>query len=129
MITEEKRKLYDRLDKVGASIFGIDYAVIRIAVEWLEKAMLHNEEYIFDEPCDGCGSYDIYAIANVDGVIMAEFIRNSTKSRGLNTHELSTKGTESPHAMLTAIQKYMRRQGVSKIHPEWSREKTQIVLG
>lgn len=28
MITEEKRKLYDRLDKVGASIFGIDYALI-----------------------------------------------------------------------------------------------------
>ena len=90
--------------------------------------MLEKEKFTFDQPCDGCVSYTLYAIVNYDGIIMAEFIRNSSIARGDYTHEIGTKVLESPAAMIQAMRKYYVGEGVSEIHPEYSRDKTEVVV-
>lgn len=95
-------------------------------MDWFSKVLCPGEKFTFDEPCDGRNSYDIYAVAKVGGVIMAEFIRNSTKQRGLDTHEVSTKGTESPYAMMEAVDKYIKQQGKSEVINEYINAKLEV---
>lgn len=113
-------KNYDNMTRDELSyLCGYRYSVCDLAIKALEILMDRNEYFKFNEPVPGYGSYDIYAIANVKGVIMAEYIRFSTKHKGGDKHELGTKGTESPIAMMIAVEKYKNQEGISEIHPEY----------
>lgn len=105
------------------------YEVCNKICAWFEAVMPKNEKFIFDEPCAGCGSYDIYAIQNFNGIIMAEYIPNYRKAKGDYTHEVGTKGTESVHAMLFAQESYLHGRGTVENHPEWESKKPVIVIG
>ncbi len=128
MLTKERRELFDRMHETGASIYGIQFVAINAAVDWFNKMLRPGEKFTFDEPCDGRGSYDIYSVIKAGNVIMAEFIRNSTRERGLNTHEVSTKGTESPYAMMEAVDKYIKQQGKSEIIDKYINPKLEVVI-
>lgn len=95
-------------------------------MDWFHKVLRPGEKFTFDEPCDGHGHYNIYSVAKVGNVVMAEFIRNSTRRRGLDTHEVSTKGTESPYAMMEAVDKYIKQQGKSEIIDEYINAKLEV---
>ena len=86
------------------------YAISNAIIELFNSVLLPGDMFVYDNPCDGKGGYDIYAIANVNGIIMADFIRNSTKAHGGNEHEIGTKGLESM-AMMEAWQKFERGEG------------------
>lgn len=105
------------------------YEVCNKICDWFKAVMPKNEKFVFDEPCDGCGSYDIFAIQNFNGIIMAEYIPNYRKAKGDFTHEVGTKGTESVHAMLFAQEKYLRGRGTVETHPEWEGRKDTLVIG
>lgn len=110
------------------NVHAFPYQVCNQIAKWFSEVMLEKEKFTFDQPCDGCGSYTIYAIVNYDGIIMAEFIRNSSIARGDYTHEIGTKGLESPAAMIQAMRKYYVGEGVSEIHPEYSRNEIEVVV-
>lgn len=130
-LTEKKKRIFaaEKENKTEAGVCTIQYRVTNLVIDWFKKVMLPNEKFIFNEPCSGCGNYDIYSISNYDGIIMAETVLNSDKKSGSFKHTNSTKGTESPHAMLIAMGKYYKDEGVSELHPEWSKDNLQIVLG
>lgn len=127
-ISERKRELYARMNKVGASIFGIRYKVINAACDWFNKMLFPGEKFTFNTPCNGRGGYDIFAVAKVGGCVMAEFIRNSTRRQGLDTHEISTKGTESPYAMMEAVDKYIKGEGTSEIVEKYVDAKLTVII-
>ena len=119
-VIREKQKSID--------VYAFPYQVCNQIAKWFSEVMLDKEKFTFDQPCEGCGSYMIYAIVNFDGIIMAEFIRNSSIANGDYTHEIGTKGLESPVAMMKAMEKYYRGEGVSEIHPEYSQKNMEITV-
>ncbi len=125
-LSQRKIDLYNRMDETGASIYGIQFVTIKAACDWFGKMLLPGEKFTFDVPCDGRGRYNIFSVAKVGGVVMAEFIRNGTKERGLDTHEMSTKGTESPYAMMEAVDKYIKGEGTSEIVDRYINAKLTI---
>lgn len=127
-ISERDRELFKRMDETGASIYGVTWETINAARDWFQKMLLPGEKFTFDVPCDGRGFYDIFAVAKVGDCIMAEFIRNSTKEQGLDTHEISTKGTESPYAMMEAVDKYIKGEGVSEIVDRYINAKLTVIV-
>lgn len=117
----ERLARYDRVHE-GAGINAVSYPLqvaLKIA-DYFKEVMLPNERFVFDEPCGRQveGHYNIYSICNVNGMIMAEFVRNGSKN---GEHEISTKGLESPYALLEAMTKYFLNQGTSEIHPEYEK--------
>lgn len=131
MMTKEERKAhFKRVKAQGKTLdmFSYPYRICNDLVKWFTEVLPENTKFVFDEPCDGCGSYDIYAIANVRGVIMAEFVLNYNKSRGIDKHTLSTKGTESVHGMLTAAKRYEHGDGIMEQHPEYANNTFSIVV-
>lgn len=99
--------------------FFSKYSISHAIVGMFDAVFCPGDMFVYDKPCDGMGSYDIYAIANVSGIIMAEFISNSAKSRGSDEHEIGTKGLES-FAMMEAWQKYQRGEGKMKHVEEYA---------
>ncbi len=131
MMTKEERKAhYKRVKEQGKTLdmFSYPYRICNELVKWFTEVLPENTKFVFDEPCDGCGNYDIYAIANVRGVIMAECITNFDKRCGVFKHTLGTKGTESVHGMLTAAQRYGFGHGTMEQHPEYADEKIVITI-
>lgn len=103
------------------------YAISNAIVEMFDSVLVPGDMFVYDKPCDGMGSYDIYAIANVNGIIMAEFIRNSTKSRGSDEHEVGTKGLETL-AMMEAWKKYIKGEGTMKYVHEYVDAPVDLVI-
>lgn len=131
MTDNELRVHFDRVLN-GSKVLnprGYRYKVCREIIAWFKDVLQKGDKFIFDKPCDGGRSYDLYAIANYDGVIMAEYISNANRSNGIMKHELGTKGTESAAAMIEAIDKYLCHEGTVEHHPEWKKENIRIVLG
>lgn len=130
MTKEECKKHFKRVYEQGKTLdmYSYPYKICNDLVKWFTEVLPENTKFIFDKPCNGGDSYDIYAIANVCGVIMAEFITNSDRSRGVFKHTLGTKGTESVHAMLTAAQRYELGYGVMEQHPEYANKKIVITV-
>ena len=75
MLTERKERILRAVNKQSDELF---YDFVTGIREWFKEAMLPNETFIFDEPCDNFYGYVIYAIHNYDGVIQ----RNPTHKRG-----------------------------------------------
>lgn len=131
MMTEKERKEhFNRVREQSKTLdmFSYPYKVCTNLAKWFAEVLPENTKFVFDEPCDGCGGYDIYAVANVHGVIMAEFITNYDKRCGVFKHTLGTKGLESVHGMLTAARRYWLGYGVMEQHPEYADEKITITI-
>lgn len=97
------------------------YRIANAIVGLFSEALAPGQHFIFDIPCDGKGGYDIYSIKNVSGIIMAEFVRNSSKMNGDYTHEFGTKGTES-WAMIEAWERFMRSAGRMEFDEDAAKE-------
>ena len=127
-ISERDRKLFERMNETGASIYGVTWEAINAARDWFQKMLLPGEKFTFNTPCDGRGFYDIFAVAKVGDCVMAEFIRNSTKEQDLDTHEMSSKGIESPYAMTEAVDKYIKGEGVSEVVDRYINAKLTVMI-
>ena len=111
--------IFDRHNKVN---FEVDlqtayrYASIGYGVK-------DAETFIFDNPCDRCPGYVIYAIYNYDGIIMVDTILNANKNKGI--HSITSKGTESLN-MYDAMVRYYLGKGTSEINPNNNRKNVYI---
>lgn len=129
MRDEERSKHFREVyGKQPFSIGTYRYEICSKIIEWFKSTLPVGSKFVFDKPCNGGGSYDIYAVANVEGIIMAETILNSTKMRGSDKHDLSTKGTESPAGMLNAANAYLRGYGTLEQHPEYKKGNITLSL-
>lgn len=129
MLTKEQRAHFNRVcESSPMNLLSYRYEICNKLCEWFKDVLPENEKFVFGEPCDGCGGYDIYAIANVHGIIMAEFIWFGDKKKDNPPHTLGTKGTESVHAMLTAAWRYWHGLGHTEKHPEYASSKIDFTI-
>ena len=89
----------------SASFFNM-YAISNAIVQMFDAVLCPGDMFAYDKPCDGMGSYDIYAIANVNGIIMAEFICNSTNHVEVMKMRFGSWGTPISARLLTEDEEF-----------------------
>lgn len=122
MLTERKERILHAVSKQSDELF---YDFVTGIREWFKEAMLPNETFIFDEPCDNFYGYVIYAIHNYDGVILVDTILNGDPDK---KRRITSKGLESLN-MYDAMRRYYNGAGKSIINPENNKNNVGIYLG